>query len=77
MDELERLVKLAVDKWGTVDPSAPSVTLSYIPSRDMWYGSVCRYSARMGEGKRVVAKCVCPSLATCITHLYLALERDV
>jgi hypothetical protein len=44
------------------DPSTASVTLSWLEGRNVWYGSVVRYTERFGEGKQVVAKTTHPDL---------------
>lgn len=52
----------------TEDPSAPSVTVSLLPSGE-WYVSLLRYAEKFGKDKYVVHSCKCDVLATGLEYL--------
>lgn len=62
------LVKQIV-KLFSEDPSAPSVTVSWLPDRQAYYASVVRYAERFGQGKYVVWSCSGPNLDECLQYL--------
>jgi len=53
------------------DPSAPGINLSYLPN-GQWYGSILRYTERLGQGKVVLLKCKRATLEEVITELEYA-----
>lgn len=51
------------------DPSAPSVVISWLPDKQMWYLAVHRYLAPFGEGRVVVAKQISADLSLALSEI--------
>jgi len=51
------------------DPTTAGITVAYLPDRNAYYASVCRYTERLGQGKVVVVKCVAVEYDQCIECL--------
>lgn len=65
---LPNLIKTAVAYYKQ-DPSAASVTMSWIERNQKWYASVVRYMASLGENKVVIAKAMASELKDCLSML--------
>lgn len=76
MDTTGRLDKLtkAVTAIYADDPSAPSVLMAWVESKQVFYGSIVRYRERFGGGKQVVIKADGSSTDEVIDKLCTALE---
>lgn len=75
---LESLIQLTVETWRG-DKTRPSVTLSYLPDKKEWYGSLIRYQQSFGRDGQVQMSHRAPTLPEVITQLadFLLSSRDL
>src|SRR5215472_6472957 len=65
---LKDLIRSCVEYY-TYDPSAASITLSYLEDKKCWYASVCRYTASFGRGKETICTATGKTLDETILNL--------
>ena len=65
---LKLLVRAIVELWKG-DPSAPSITLSFLPDHGEWYASIVRYREKYGMAKQVMVNVTGESLEAVVLRL--------
>lgn len=65
---MESLIKVVCATFAN-DPTSPSIVLSYLQDREVYYGSVVRYHERLAQAKEVIVKTTHETLDGCLARL--------
>lgn len=74
--QLETLIRDVCHRFCN-DPCAPSVTISYLADKSVFYVSICRYTDYFGKGETVVTKATAPQLEEAIETITKEMKNAV